>query len=645
MSHQSDLIASDIDAYLAQHEQKELLRFLTCGSVDDGKSTLIGRLFYDAKLIYEDTLKTLEHDSVTQGTTGGGFDPALFTDGLKAEREQGITIDVAYRYFSTAKRKFIIADTPGHEQYTRNMATGASTCDLAVILVDARHGVVTQTKRHSFIVSLLGIKHVLVAINKMDLVGYSEEVYDKIRADYKDFASRLDIPDLHFLPISALLGDNIVDPSKNMPWYRGATMMNFLDTVYIGSDRNLEDFRFPVQYVNRPHLDFRGFCGTIASGIVRQGDEVMALPSRKKSRVKSIVTFDGDLKEAFTPQSVTLTLEDEIDVSRGDMIVRPGNVPRLEQKFDAMVVWMHDDQMVPGKTYIFKQASKNVTGTISTMRYRVDVNTLHRQDAPTLKLNEIGRCNVSLSEPVCFDGYRRNRTTGAFIIVDRISNATLAAGMILNRTTGDQRHDHWDDAPQSETLSTELSAVTPEERSARFGQKPGTILLTGLTGAGKTTIAYALERRLFDMGRTATVLDGQNMRRGISRDLGFAADDRSENLRRSAEVAKLINDAGLICIGAFVAPNEEVRQKAAEVVGRDRFLVVHLSAPVEVCRQRDTDGHYPLADSGELPNFPGVSSPYEQPVSPDLTLPTHELSVADCVDAILKLLEERGLVS
>ncbi|MBI2481453.1 MAG: sulfate adenylyltransferase subunit CysN, partial [Planctomycetia bacterium] len=467
MSHQSDLIATDIDAYLAQHEQKELLRFLTCGSVDDGKSTLIGRLFYDAKLIYEDTLKTLERDSVTHGTTGGGFDPALFTDGLKAEREQGITIDVAYRYFSTAKRKFIIADTPGHEQYTRNMATGASTCDLAVILVDARHGVVRQTKRHSFIVSLLGIKHVLVAVNKMDLVDYSEAVFDKIRNDYKDFAARLDIPDLHFLPISALLGDNIVDPSKNMPWYQGTTMMSFLDTVYIGSDRNLEDFRFPVQYVNRPHLDFRGFCGTIASGIVRRGDEVMALPSRKKSRVKSIVTFDGELEEAFTPQSVTLTLEDEIDVSRGDMIVRPGNVPRLGQKFDAMVVWMHDDQMVPGKTYVFKLASKNVTGTVSTMRYQVDVNTLHRQDAPTLKLNEIGRCSISLSEPVCFDGYRRNRTTGAFIIVDRISNATLAAGMILNRATGDQRHDHWDDAPQSENLSTELSAVTEEERTAR----------------------------------------------------------------------------------------------------------------------------------------------------------------------------------
>ncbi|MBC8356294.1 MAG: sulfate adenylyltransferase subunit CysN [Planctomycetes bacterium] len=644
MSHQSDLIATDIDAYLAQHEQKELLRFLTCGSVDDGKSTLIGRLFYDAKLIYEDTLKTLEQDSTTHGTTGGTFDPALFTDGLKAEREQGITIDVAYRYFSTAKRKFIIADTPGHEQYTRNMATGASTCDLAVILVDARHGVVTQTKRHSFIVDLLGIKHVLVAINKMDLVDYSEDIYENIRSDYGEFASKLDPNDLHFIPISALNGDNIVDPSENMSWYRGTTLMSFLDTVYIGSDRNFKDFRLPVQYVNRPHLDFRGFCGTIASGTVRQGDEVMALPSRKTSRVKSIVTFDGDLEEAFTPQSVTLTLEDEIDVSRGDMIVRPGNVPRLEQKFEATIVWMHDEQLVPGKTYIFKQAGKSVTGTVDTLRYQIDVNTLHRQDTPTLKLNEIGRCSVSLSEPICFDGYRRNRTTGAFIIVDRISNATLAAGMILDLSTGEQRHDHWDEEPKSESLSTELSAVTSEERTARFGQKPATILLTGLTGAGKTTIAYALERRLFDLGRAATVLDGQNMRRGISRDLGFAADDRSENLRRSAEVAKLINDAGLICIGAFVAPREEVRQKAAEVVGDDRFLVVHLAAPVEVCRERDTDGHYPLADSGELANFPGVSSPYEEPTSPELVLPTHELPVDECVDAILKLLEERGVV-
>jgi bifunctional enzyme CysN/CysC len=645
LTHQSDLIADDIDAYLAQHEQKELLRFLTCGSVDDGKSTLIGRLFYDAKLIYEDTLKTLEQDSAAIGTTGGDFDPALFTDGLKAEREQGITIDVAYRYFSTTRRKFIIADTPGHEQYTRNMATGASTSDLAIILIDARHGVVTQTRRHSFIVSLLGIKHVLVAVNKMDLVNFDEQVFDRIRADYRDFAARLELPDLHFMPISALLGDNIVDPSTNMPWFEGPTLMRFLDTIYIGSDRNLEDFRFPVQFVNRPNLDFRGFCGTIASGIVRQGDEVMALPSRRTSRIKSIVTFDGELEEACSQQSVTLTLDDEIDVSRGDMIVRPGNVPRLEQRFDAMVVWMHDEQMVPGKTYLFKQAAKSVTGTISTLRYQVDVNSLHRQDTPTLSLNEIGRCNVSLSEPVCFDSYRRNRTSGAFIIVDRITNATLAAGMIVDRTTGDDRRDHWDDEPLSESLQTESSHVTADERQARYGQRGATILLTGLTGSGKTTIAYALERRLFEMGRAATVLDGQNMRQGISRDLGFTAEDRSENLRRSAEVARLINEAGLICIGAFVAPSEQVRRKAAQVIGEDRFLVVHLAAPVPVCRERDTEGWYERADSGEIANFPGVSSAYEEPSAPDLSLPTHEWPVSRCVEAILKMLEDRDIAS
>ncbi len=645
MSHQSELIATDIDAYLAQHEQKELLRFLTCGSVDDGKSTLIGRLFYDAKLIYEDTLKSLEEDSVTHGTTGGGFDPALFTDGLKAEREQGITIDVAYRYFSTAKRKFIIADCPGHEQYTRNMATGASTCDLAVILVDARHGVVEQTKRHSFIVSLLGIKHVLVAVNKMDLVDYDEQVYDQIRQDYKDFSARLDIPDLHFIPISALLGDNIVDPSENMSWYGGATLMHFLDTIYIGSDRNLEDFRFPVQYVNRPHLDFRGFCGTIASGIVREGDEVMALPSRKTSKVKSIITFDGDQKEAFTPQSVTLTLEDEIDVSRGDMIVRPGNVPRLEQKFDATVVWMDEEPLVPGQTYIFKQATKNATGTISTMRYQIDVNTLHRKDAPTLNLNEIGRITVQLNEPICYDGYQRNQGTGAFIVVDRIRNITLGAGMILDRSSAADRHDHWDDDQASETLHGEASNVTTAERSARFGQEPVTILLTGLTGSGKTTVAYALERRLFDLGRAATVLDGQNMRLGISRDLGFSVDDRSENLRRSAEVAKLINDAGVICIAAFVAPNEEVRQKAKQVVGDDQFLTIHLSCPVDVCRQRDTDGHYAKADSGEFANFPGVSANYEEPHSPDLVLATDETDVDVCLAKIMDLLESKQIIS
>jgi bifunctional enzyme CysN/CysC len=645
MSHRSDLIATDINAYLLQHERKELLRFLTCGSVDDGKSTLIGRLFYDAKLIYEDQLKALERDSVIHGTTGGGFDPALYTDGLKAEREQGITIDVAYRYFSTSRRKFIIADTPGHEQYTRNMVTGASTADLAIILIDARNGVVTQTRRHSFIVSLLGIKHVLVAVNKMDLMGYREEVFEGIRTDYKEFASRLDIPDLHFMPIAALHGDNVVDASQHMPWYQGSTLMNFLDTVYIGSDRNLEDFRFPVQAVSRPNLDFRGYSGTIASGIVRKGDQVIVLPSRKTSRVKSIVTFDGEWEEAFAPQAVTLTLEDEIDISRGNMIVRPGNMPKLEQRLEAMLVWMAEDPMVPGKQYLFKQTTKTIAGAIDTLRYQVDVNTLHRQDSPTLNLNEIGRCAITLTESIAFDDYRRNRSTGGFIVIDRLTNGTVGAGMIMSRATADQRHDHWDDRPLSPSLHSQLSNVSVTERSARFGQAPCTVLLTGLTSSGKSTIAYALERRLFDEGRACVVLDGQNLRLGISKDLGFTAEDRSENVRRGAEVAKLMNNAGLICIAALVAPSEEVRQRAADVVGRDRFLVVYLSASAEVCRTRDAAGQYARADAGDIANFPGVTAPYEPPPSAALVLPTETCPVSACVDRIMELLTARKIIS
>jgi bifunctional enzyme CysN/CysC len=644
MSHQSELIATDIDAYLKQHENKELLRFLTCGSVDDGKSTLIGMLLYESKMIYEDQLAAVEAASVTHGTTGGGFDPALLTDGLKAEREQGITIDVAYRYFSTAKRKFIIADCPGHEQYTRNMATGASTCDLAIILVDARpgHGVMTQTKRHSFIVSLLGIKHVLVAVNKMDLAGYSQERFDEIVRDYRDFATRLEMPDQHFIPISALKGDNLLKHSEHMPWYEGSTLMHHLENVHIASDRNLIDFRLPIQYVNRPNLDFRGFCGTIASGVVKKGDEVMVLPSRRKSRVKSIVTYDGELEEAFAPLAVTLTTEDEVDISRGDTIVRPDNLPTVTDKFEATLVWMADEPLLPGKEYWIKHCSRLATGRVTTMRYRIDVNTLHRDPAPTLGLNEIGRCGVQLNQPIALDGYRRNKGTGAFIVIDRVTNVTVGAGMILDRKA-DDAVDHWD-LEAAESLEARKSAVTPEERSARFGQKPATVLLTGLPASGKTPIANAVERLLFDQGRAVMVIDGQNMRRGLSRDLGFTADDRSENLRRASEVAKTLNNAGLIVVAAFVAPHEEVRRKAAEAIGGERFLIAHCSAPVEWCRQRDQQGVYVKADAGEIANFPGVSAEYETPENPDLVLPLHESTIEECAERVVKLLEGRGVL-
>jgi len=437
MSHQSDLISSDIDAYLAQHERKELLRFLTCGNVDDGKSTLIGRLLYDSKMIYEDQLAAVQSDSVKSGTTGAGkIDLALLVDGLQAEREQGITIDVAYRYFSTATRKFIIADTPGHEQYTRNMATGASTCDLAVILIDARYGVQTQTKRHSFIASLLGLKHIIVAINKMDLANYSEETYEKIKADYLDFIGHLDgLNDIHFIPMSALDGDNVVNKSESMPWYNGKTMMETLETVEIAGDENFQDPRFPVQYVNRPNLDFRGFCGTVAAGIFHKGDKITALPSGKTSTIKSIVTFDGELEEAFSPMAVTLTLDDEIDISRGDTIVRSDNLPSVADKFDAKIVWMAESSLTPGKQYIMKLATRSVSGSIANIQHRIDVNTLEHHDAKNLQLNEIGLCTVSVNAPVVFDAYNRSKGTGSFIIIDRLTNVTVGAGMITGASS------------------------------------------------------------------------------------------------------------------------------------------------------------------------------------------------------------------
>ena len=643
MSHQSELIAKDILAYLEQHERKELLRFITCGSVDDGKSTLIGRLLYDSKMIYEDQLAQLENESKVHGTTGGKFDPALVTDGLRAEREQGITIDVAYRYFSTAKRKFIIADTPGHEQYTRNMATGASTADLAIILIDARHGVLTQTKRHSFIVSLLGIRHVVVTINKMDLVNYSQARFDEICEDYKQFVSRLDLPDLHFIPLAALHGENVVDPSPNMPWYRGNTLMNFLESVYIGSDRNLEDFRLPIQYVNRPNLDFRGFCGTIASGILRKGDEIMVLPSKRTSRVKRLVTQDGDLDEAFCPQSITVVLDDEVDCSRGDMIVRPGNVPKSSNQFDATIVWLNADALLPGKSYLFKHTSQTIPGQIDSLRYRVDVNTLHRSPAPELQLNEIGRCSITLSQSIYFDAYKRNRSTGAFIIIDRLTNATVGAGMITDRDTARPKA-AWESTEQDSAKTESMTEVNPQERSARFGQSPATVLFTGLTGTGKSTIARAVERALFDQGRAVMVLDGEKMRNGVNQDLGYSVEDRSENLRRSAHIARIMNDAGLICLAAFVAPSESIRARVAELVGKDKFFVVHLTADEQVRIARDSKGHYAKAQAGVLPNFPGVSALYEAPEKADLVVNSGKNSLESCVEQVLQLLTQRGVL-
>ncbi|MFI5314443.1 MAG: sulfate adenylyltransferase subunit CysN [Myxococcota bacterium] len=635
----------DVEAYLDRHEKKELLRFLTCGSVDDGKSTLIGRLLHDSKLIYEDQLAAVARDSKKEGTTGGEIDLALLLDGLKAEREQGITIDVAYRYFSTEKRKFIIADCPGHEQYTRNMATGASTCDLAVILIDARKGVLPQTRRHSFIVALLGLRHVVVAVNKMDLVGWSQEVFERIRADYEAFASRLDLPDIHFLPLSALTGDNVVERSEKLPWYHGAPLLDHLENVHVSWDRGLSDLRFPVQWVSRPNLDFRGYTGTLAAGRIRPGDEVQVVPAGKTSRVTRIATFDGDLAEASAAMPVTVTLADEIDVSRGDMLVTPGSLPRIERDFEAMLVWMSEEPLAVGRQYFVKHTHNLVAGSIAQVRYAVDVNTLEEKPAAGLALNEVGRVQVSLARAIPFDAYARNRGTGAFVVIDRVTNGTVGAGMILQRQSGPERgRSFWESEPASDLLRRKTSRVSPEERAEQLGQQPTTLLLTGLTGAGKSTLAAALERRLFDSGRQAISLDGENLRLGISRDLGFSEVERSENLRRAAEISRLANDAGLISICAFVAPSADVRSRVRERVGAERYLEIYLSAPLSVARARDTAGMYARAEAGEIPRFPGVSAPYDVPASPDLVLPTHELDVDECVDRVIRLLEQRGRI-
>jgi bifunctional enzyme CysN/CysC/sulfate adenylyltransferase subunit 1 len=542
MSHQSNLISEDILAYLKQHENKELLRFLTCGNVDDGKSTLIGRLLFDSKMIFEDQLAAIESDSFKHGTTGEKIDLALLVDGLAAEREQGITIDVAYRYFSTEKRKFIIADTPGHEQYTRNMATGASTCDLAIILVDARYGVQTQTKRHSFIASLLGIKNVVVAVNKMDLMGFDEGKFEQIKADYLAFAEELELANIQFVPLSALDGDNVVNRSERAPWYKGKTLMEILETVEINANRNLDNFRFPVQYVNRPNLDFRGFCGTVASGIIRPGDKITALPSGKESSVKAVVTAEGNQQEAFSGQAVTLTLEDEIDISRGDMIVKSDDQPLTANTINADIVWMAEDSMKPGKQYNMKFASAQNTGSISSVHHRVDVNTMEKFNADDLKLNEIGLCEVTLNKTVAFDPYKKNRASGAFIIIDRSTNVTVGAGMIVGAA--------------DESGSDQLTAVSSQEKANRFDQKAASIVLTG---SNKHVLAGGIDRKLFALGKAAALV---------------SKDDIGDN--NPEDIACIIKQAGLIAICTF-----EAQDKADLVIDADTTSIEAAIAEIQ----------------------------------------------------------------
>ena len=621
--------------------EHDLLRFLTCGSTDDRKSTLIGRLLADSKQIYEDVLASLEADSVTQGSAGDRVDLALLTDGLRAEREQGITIDVAYRNFSTARRTFIIADTPGHEQYTRNMATGASTCQLAVILIDARHGVLPQTKRHSLIISLLGIRQVVVAVNKMDLVGWSQERFAEIGEDYRSFAKTLDVGEPYFLPLSALLGDNVVAAGDNLGWFDGPPLLEHLETVDVDADIDLEHFRMPVQMVTRPNPEFRGYAGTVVSGVLRPGDEVVALPSGLGSTVERIVTFDGDLDVAGPGRAVTVTLADEIDISRGDLFVKPGDEPQRAHELDAVVVWMDDAVMEPGSSYLLQSANSMSNCTIRSLRHRVDINTGAHEPALGLGLglglNDIGRCVVASDRELAFDPYRSNHATGSFVLVDRLSNATVAAGMMIGAASA------WDHAPDA-ALVRQRSEISDAERAIRFGQQPCTILLTGLTAAGKSTLATALERELFDRGKVSIRLDGENVRMGISRDLGFSAQERSENLRRVSEVARLVNGQGLIAIAALVAPNGEVRQRARDLVGADRYVEVFVDTPIEVCRERDPHGLYAMADSGEIPRFPGVSATYDRPADADLCVDTSTQGVDECVAAIVRVLTERGFL-
>ena len=633
MAHAREaLIATDIEAYLHAHEHKSLLRFITCGSVDDGKSTLIGRLLYESHLVFEDHLAALEADSKKVGTQGGDLDFALLVDGLSAEREQGITIDVAYRFFSTEQRKFIVADTPGHEQYTRNMVTGASTADLAVILVDARKGILTQTRRHSYLVSLLGIPKVVVAVNKLDLVDYSEEVFDAIEANYRSFAAQIGLTDITCIPMSALRGDNITEPSANTPWYDGPTLIAHLETVEIEDRVQAGPFRMPVGWVNRPNLDFRGFSGTIVGGTVRVGDPVRALPSGRTSHVTSIWTFDGDLDEAVAGQAVTLVLGDEIDVSRGDVLCAHDEPAQIADQFEAHIVWMHDHEMVPARSYLMKLATSTVGMTISHPKYRVDVNTLEHLAAKTVGLNEIGVCTVSTDRPVPFDPYVDNRDMGGFVIIDRLTNATVGAGL-LHFALRRSQNIHW-----------QAIDVTPEARGELMGHRAGVVWFTGLSGAGKSTIANNLERRLHALGVHTYLLDGDNVRHGLNHDLGFTEADRVENIRRVAEVARLMVDAGLVVMVSFISPFRAERELARQLIGEDRFTEVFVDTPVAVAEGRDPKGLYAQARRGELTNFTGIDSPYEAPEHPDVRIDTTATTPEDAADLLAQSLVERGII-
>ena len=623
--------------------ESSLVRFSTAGSVDDGKSTLIGRLLFDSKNIYEDHLLGIQGKG--SDLSREGFSLALLTDGLRAEREQGITIDVAYRFFSTPKRRFIMADTPGHEQYTRNMATGCSTADLTLLVIDARKGVVTQTKRHAFIGSLLGVPRFCVVVNKMDLVGYSQERFDEIVADFTEFASKLDVRDIRFIPISALNGDNVVATAREtMPWYEGESVLQYLESVYVAGDNNRIDFRFPVQGVLRPNQDYRGYMGQIRSGVVRVGDEIVVLPSGRKSRVRQIELstargISREVEEAGPPSSVTILLEDEIDIARGDMIVRALNVPRVATQFDAMVVWMSETPLDADKPYLIMHTSRTVRAYVENIRYLVDVNTLHRTEGSALKLNEIGRISFSTTQPLFLDAYQRNRATGNFILVDAESFQTVAGGMVLDREPVRERGEV---SATSKNLHDELGNVSRTERERRQGYRAATIWLTGLSGSGKSTIAKGLEQRLFQDGRQVYRLDGDNVRRGLNRDLGFSAEDRRENIRRIAEVARLFNDAGVTCICSFISPFAADREQAREIIGEDSFIEVYMATPLTVCEERDPHGLYKKARAGEIAEFTGLTSPYEEPAEPALVLDAASGSAETLVTRLHDFLANRS---